>query len=367
MGAWRLNIDAAFSLRNPAGCARRKRRGGVVKEIVSSYLKYALVFGDKTFAMYLVLSMFLFSAILTLFYYRRATNVVGQIKKICKYFTSNAIRNNKILKRHWELYETTFIHDIDKRYKTTHEARKFFETDKILLDVVNARLWYFLPNILFLGGIVTLFMQLVYGFATFDISAPEAILESVKNSFLALAHGFVLLAISIVLTVFLIYFARSQMARMRNRIESLCDMLDTIFKISSMEERQIVLREYAKIFNDVIQRTFVSTRADASAPLGELTRELIDATRSQTEHIERINLALSANERATSESLTRVGAKLADHIGSSLHLGLQEIKHVLESNQPRTAGGNGYPILKEGLRPAEGIQIIQETGVNKVS
>lgn len=340
-----------------------------MKELVSSYLKLALIFGDKTFATVFVLSMFLFALFLMLFYAHRASFVVGQIKKICQYFTSNAMRNNKMLKRHWELYETTFLYDIDKRYKTTHTAREFFEPEKVLRDVVNIRLWLFLPYLLFLCGVFAVFMQLAYGFASFDISAPEAILDSIKNAFYSMSHGFVILAISIILTMTLLYAARSRVSRMTYRITALCDMLDTIFKISAMEERQIVLREYARIFTDTIRDVFTTKHGNAHATVASLSRETLDAARLESKLLASIIQNQVASEKRMNEAMARLGDKIGDYVGARISLGLEEIKHAVE-NGHGAKGGNGRahpPHPQDGLLGAEIVQILKDANATIVS
>lgn len=336
-----------------------------MRELVTSYLHFALYFGHKDLAPLLIAGMILFTLVLGLFYCRRAAVVARELRKLRQYFTSNAMRNNPMLKRQWALYETTFIFDVDKRYKTTHHAREFFDPDEALRGVVNTKLWRFLPNALFLVGILAVFMQMAYGLAAFDVSAPEAILESIKNAFFALAHGLVILGVSIGLTVALNYLARSQISRMRRSIVAVTDMLDALFKISSMEERQIVLREYARIFTDTIRNVFTTPalhpsqrRDEPTLSVARLACETRDELRGQSLLLKSLIKETQQSEQKTLEHISRLGDKIGGHIGTHLSHGLEDLKRTLESG--KVAGGNGRSVADAGTLGADVAKLLND-------
>jgi hypothetical protein len=334
-----------------------------MRELVTSYLHFALFFGNKDLAPLLIAGMILFSLLLALFYCRRAAVIAKELRRLRQYFTGNAMRNNPMLKRHWALYETTFIYDIDKRYKTTHSAHEFFDPDDVLRGVVNVRLWRFLPNALFLVGVLAVFMQFAYGLAAFDVTSPEAILDSVKNAFFSLAHGLVILGISIGLTVALNYFSRSQIARMKRCIIAMSDMLDTLFKISSMEERQIVLREYARIFTDTIRNVFTLSpqypkqRRDETVSIARLAGETRDELRAQSLLLGNVLKESQQAELRTQEHISRLGEKMGGYIGAHLAHGIEELKRTMENGR---VGSNGKNTPTEGTLGSDVAKLLKD-------
>ncbi len=302
-----------------------------MKSLTALDWKLFFALGDKTLMLFFIGGMVLLFLLFVLLLARRTYVVSRSIKVICKFFTTQAIRNNPVLRSQWESYSTTFIHDIHKNYRTTHDAALFFNNETILPKALRLRWWMFAPNIFFFLGLCTLVLQIVYAFVAFDIGSQESILESVKIGFLAVCNGLIGLLAGIFLTLTGFAFVRAMVARLQTRLRVLANKLNSLFKISTLEERQLTLQFFEKSLHDTFLRLLQGEGTDAVPP-ARVSRELLGALRVQTSYLEQIAKNLAAR-KPQEEVVDRLAQRIGETVSTALRKNLEELHASLQTLQ----------------------------------
>ena len=281
--------------------------------------------GARVFTGYTLVFMCALFALQSLLLCKQAHALRRVVTLLCTSFSEAAMSHSPMLRTYWSEYARTFMHDLQENNKTVYQALDFFSPQRILHDALYMRWWKFAPQVFFLLGMIAVLAHLTYGLALFDITSPEAIMESIKQAFLAVANGLVLLAAGVLLSLAMYFLVRRVISGLTRRIEEFAALLDKRYRITRLEERELTLAEYAKTLTRIVTTLFADAPGARALTPGVLSKELLMQMKeinAGLKHVvavlqpERLELLGAQTGRAVAEAL-RPGQERAPQLGAT--------------------------------------------------
>lgn len=250
-----------------------------METFIAQQLQEFAAVGAKTFTGWSLLLMTGLFVLLVLLLCKRAYALYRTLRLLGRSFSEAAMQNSPLLQRYWEEYSHTFLLDLQQNNKTLHDATAFFEPERLVGDVLDLRWWRFSPHVFLALGMAAVLAQLVYGLVLFDPSTPESIMASIEHAFLAIANGFLLLLAGLALGVGMHFAVRKVCGGLARQVLEFAAMLNKRYKITTLEERELTLAEYAKTLTRIVTTLFADSRGSKALTPGVLSRALLDQTR----------------------------------------------------------------------------------------
>ncbi len=317
-----------------------------MQETLRIQLERLAVLAESTFTPHLMLAMLLLFALLALLLGARVFGLYRDARRVQRRFSETLMAASKGLAPHWQAYSMTFINDLNNDYKTTWDAGEFFDPERLTAEWLDLRWWHFAPNVFFLLGMAAVLLHLFYGLVLFDITSHEAIMESLKTGFFIVASGFLLLLAGVALSLAMHFTVRFLVASLRRELKRLVSSLNSRFRISAQQERELHLAEYAKTLTRVVNTLFAgSPRAKAMTP-GVLSRALLEETRR---HHQQISAYLDASGAATlpRERLEELAAAMGQAVTHGIAPGLERLAAAVERLEAASRGHADAPTRAE--------------------
>ncbi len=304
-----------------------------MKEFLTPQLEKFLAYGGQSLTLYL-LGAVIVLFILFLGYYLLRTSVMRfTIRRARKKFTEELMEKSRLLRPYWERYSNTFILDLEKNKRTTHDARDYFSSTRIMSEHINERLWLFAPSFLFFIGFCAIIGQLILGLAVFDISSSDTIMSSIKQCLLYLANGMVVFIVGMILSVVQFFIAKNLIARTKDRIEKMAEILNSRFKMSAMDERAVTLAEYSAVFREIMQELFVSKKGNATMTPGGVSCAILDSVAQQEKALLHLARNSGGSNGSSAESMLKASERTGQVLAQSLRPVLEQIANSLEALQ----------------------------------
>ncbi len=300
-----------------------------MQEAILTQLERLAVLADSTFTPQLFVGMLLLFAFLVLVLGVRVLGMYRDARRMQKRFSETLMAASRGLTTPWQGYRMTFINDLDGNYKTTWDAVEFFDPERLTAEWLDLRWWHFAPNIFFFLGMVAVLVHLFYGLVLFDISSHEAVMESIKTGFFIIANGFLALLVGVALSLAMHFMVRFMVASLRRELKRLVISLNSRFKISALQERELHLAEYANTLTRVVNTLFAGASRTKSLTPGVLSRALLEETR---QHNQKLSAYLEASGAATlpRERLEDLAAAMGRAVTQSLAPGLERLAATVE-------------------------------------
>jgi hypothetical protein len=309
-----------------------------MQDTLLTQLERLAVLADKAFTPQLILAMLLLFALLALLLGARVFVLYRDARRVQRRFSETLMAASKGLATHWQAYSMTFINDLNGDYKTTWDAADFFDPERLTAEWLDLRWWHFVPNVFFLLGMVAVLLHLFYGLVLFDVTSHEAVMESIKTTLFIVANGFLVLLSGVALSLAMHFLVRYLVASLRGEMKRLVASLNSRFRISALQERELHLADYAKTLTRVVNTLFAgSPRAKAMTP-GVLSRALLEET---MRHNQEISAFLDASGVAVlpRERLEDLAAAMGRAVAHSIAPGLERLTAAVERLE---AAGQGH-------------------------
>ena len=204
-------------------------------------------------------------------------------------------------------------------------------------DHINERFWLFAPSFLFFIGFCAIIGQLILGLAVFDISSSDTIMSSIKQCLLYLANGMVVFIVGMVLSVIQFFIARNLIARTKDRVEKLAEILNSRFKMSAMEERAVMLAEYSAVFREIMQELFLSKKGNATLTPGGVSCAILDSVAQQEKALIHLAKNSGGGNGSSAESMIKASEKTGLAVAQSLRPVLEQIASSLQALERKEA------------------------------
>ncbi len=307
-----------------------------MKEFLTPQIEKFISYGGQYLTLYLLAAVVLLFIVFVGYYWGRTGLIRLTLRRARKKFTEELMQKNRLLRPYWERYANTFILDLEKNRRTTYDARDFFNSSRVMTEHINERWWLFAPGLLFIIGFCGIVAQLVLGLAVFDISSSDSIMSSIKQCLLYLANGMVVFIAGMVLSVVQLFIAKHLIARTRDRVEKLAEMLNSRFKMSAMEERAVTLAEYSAVFREIMQELFLTQKGDMTLTPGGVSSAMLESISQQERALIHMAKANGGNGNG-SDSLLRASEKTGQAMAASLRPVLEQIARSLASLEKKQA------------------------------
>ncbi len=338
-----------------------------MREFITSLFGEMVILSKDSFIPQLMEIMLLVFLGLGLLLLVRAGGVYGMLRRMRRKFSETVISSSRSLGPFWHAYRMTFVNDLNGDYKTTSDAGEFFDPDRLVAEWLDLRWWYFAPNLFFLTGLVAMLMQLFHGLIGFDISTNDTIMESVKAGFMFIANGFICLMLGVVLSVAMHFIVRFLLATLRRETKRFIVALNSRFKISTMQERELHLADYAKTLTRVVNTLFAGGARPRTLTPGVLAKELLDETKKQNLKVGAY-LDSSGMAALPQERLEALAYAIGNAVNNSLRPGMdnlaaavKQLAQVQRQSDLSEMGGEIREQLRASREAVERLCMILET------
>lgn len=247
-----------------------------METLIASQLQHFAEVGRATFIGWYLIGLAIFFAFLALLLGKQAFAMHRNLSLLLRSFSEPAIQSSRFFSQAWQEYSHTFFNDLHGNYKTTRAAAIYFNPEEQVAEALGLRWWRFTPAVLFACGMLMLLIQLVYGLIGFDLSTTDVVMESLEHAFMSVANGLIALGAAMLCSLAMFFLLRFTMSVLLREVRSLAAMLDRRYLISTLEEREITLAEYAKTLTRIVTTLFSEGKGTRSLTPGALSKQLLE-------------------------------------------------------------------------------------------
>lgn len=323
-----------------------------METLVASQLQQFAAVGSQTFTGLLLLFLTGLFVFLVLVLCKKAHALYRVLRLLRDSFSEAAMQSSPLLHRYWSEYSHTFMPDLRENNKTLHDANRFFDPERVVGEVLDLRWWRFAPNVFFVFGMLAVLGQLIYGLVFFDMSSQEAIMDSVKHAFLAVANGFVALMAGLGFSLAMYFSVRWVYGALARRVHDLATYLNGRYLISTLEERELTLAEYAKTLTRIVNTLFAGSQGGKGLTPGLLSKAMLEQMRQTNRILEQKAAPLD------SEAIEHLGRAAGQTMAEELRPLLTELRETLRTSPLANVDGNEAPRLASSLLVST--QVLQE-------
>jgi len=205
------------------------------------------------------------------------------------------------------------------RWRSTALAETFFSSQALVDTPLKTEFYKHLPGILTGLGIIGTFSGLVTGLIRFEVSGDaERIRESLNGLIQSVGYSFLVSALAITLSMVFIWIEKSLVTECRRKVESLCQVMDSLFETGALEEylarlvassetsagqvhgmRESLAGELKQVFAALLTQQMKTTAALNRQLLAGAAQDIGESIRVPMERI-----ALALNRGAAAPALT---------------------------------------------------------------
>ena len=260
-----------------------------------------------------------------------------KIIQLTKSSNLESIQSIYCLKELWKEYKQTLVFEIEDKNYSGQDAASFFSAGRIIDRCLNLRYWTMLPGTFVGIGILGTFVGLTYGVGNFDTGSTEAIRSSISQLLAGMNTAFSTSVWGMLLSLLFSFIEKLCFRRFEKKSQMLAENFDNIFKISPLQEKNILQKEHSEMIRLNIQSSlndlFVLNENGEETRPAYILRDILEEAKKQSHSMSNFSTDLSEAigevvSRPINGALERLSQAI-EELRSEKNQGVQEMSEMI--------------------------------------
>ena len=260
-----------------------------------------------------------------------------KIIQLTKSSNLESIQSIYCLKELWKEYKQTLVFEIEDKNYSGQDAASFFSAGRIIDRCLNLRYWTMLPGTFVGIGILGTFVGLTYGVGNFDTGSTEAIRSSISQLLAGMNTAFSTSVWGMLLSLLFSFIEKLCFRRFEKKSQMLVKNFDNIFKISLLQEKNILQKEHSEMIRLNIQSSlndlFVLNENGEETRPAYILRDILEEAKKQSHSMSNFSTDLSEAigevvSRPINGALERLSQAI-EELRSEKNQGVQEMSEMI--------------------------------------